>query len=51
MVGRILSTLQLVGGELEPPRTPSVQECSFCEIAACPDRIKTETKEATTEAF
>ena len=33
---RILTTLQVVGGSLEPNRTPSPTECRFCDIAACP---------------
>lgn len=51
MVARIVSTLQLVGGELEPPRTPSVQECCFCDVAACPDRIVTVENVAETKVF
>lgn len=38
-VKSITGTLSLVGGPEEPPRTPSLDECRFCNIADCPDRM------------
>jgi len=46
-VKRIVDTLALVGAEEIPPRTPSVDECQFCNILGCPDRAVTKTIDAT----
>jgi hypothetical protein len=35
---RIWNQVKLSAGEFEPARTPSTQECSFCDILKCPDR-------------
>jgi hypothetical protein len=48
---KIVSTLQMAGSDMEPPRSPSAQECKFCDIAACPDRIVAETAVAQTTEF
>jgi hypothetical protein len=46
--GRIVTTLQMVGGALEPPRVPSAGECRWCNVDACPDRV--EVKEHVADA-
>jgi CRISPR/Cas system-associated exonuclease Cas4 (RecB family) len=48
---KIRTLLQTVGGDLEPPRAPSANECKFCDIASCPDRVESTTTVATTEDF
>lgn len=37
---KIRSVMAMAGGDLEPPKTPSLAECRFCPIAACPSRMK-----------
>lgn len=37
---KLQTLLQVVSGDLEPPRSPSSQECQFCDVDACPDRIE-----------
>lgn len=38
---KIRTVMQLVtDSAMEPPRSPSAGECAFCDIAACPDRIR-----------
>lgn len=37
---KIVTTMQTVTGDMEPPRTPSAKECRFCDVLACPDRIE-----------
>lgn len=32
--------LRRMGDATEPARTPSINECRFCDIAQCPDRLK-----------
>ncbi|MET0742984.1 MAG: PD-(D/E)XK nuclease family protein [Microvirga sp.] len=39
-VAKIPAVLQVVGGEIAPPRTPTIDECVFCDIAGCPDRLQ-----------
>lgn len=42
-IAKITDLMKVLGNrEVVPPRTPSVRECSFCDIANCPDR-KAET--------
>lgn len=36
---QIFALLRVMGADAEPPRTPSANECRFCDIADCPDRI------------
>jgi hypothetical protein len=36
----ITSMLRIVGGDEEPVRTPSANECRYCDILACPDRFE-----------
>jgi hypothetical protein len=38
---RIAEVMKMVGGDVEPERTPSESECRYCDIAACPDRAAT----------
>jgi hypothetical protein len=49
--GKFGSLMQLAGGELEPPRTPSRAECASCNIAICPDRDKSLPFEGETKDF
>jgi hypothetical protein len=47
---RIVTTLQMIGGP-EPKRSPSAEECPFCDILACPDRIVVEQVSGETLDF
>ena len=38
VTNKIVAKIRAVGGDDEPPRTPSPQECRFCDILNCPDR-------------
>lgn len=48
---RIVATLQAIGSEAEPARTPSLTECAFCDIAACPDRMSAPEHSGQSEDF
>lgn len=39
-ISNISRVMKTVIGELAPRRVPSQQECSWCDIADCPDRMK-----------
>lgn len=44
--------LRRLGNAEEPPRTPSIPECRFCDIAQCPERMRdTDTPKVNTEDF
>jgi CRISPR/Cas system-associated exonuclease Cas4 (RecB family) len=47
----IVSLMQMAGSSMVPPRTPSAQECAFCDVLHCPDRIEAKKTEATTTEF
>lgn len=47
---QITKAVRSMADATEPARVPSARECSFCSIAACPDRV-TETHEANVEEF
>lgn len=40
----ISDVMQVVHGELAPPRSPSLFECKYCDIASCPERMEAEEK-------
>lgn len=48
---RIVRLLKELGSNVVPPATPSVDECAFCDIAACPYRVTLETAPLQTEVF
>lgn len=48
---KIRSVLQMAAGDLEPPRTPSANECRWCNIKNCVDRIEIKPAEGTTKDF
>jgi len=50
-IEQITNVLSWVGGEEEPPRTPSLGECEWCNIADCPDRMKTNDKVVDARKF
>lgn len=37
---QIFTLLRVMGGPEEPARTPSVNECRFCDVDECPERIE-----------
>ena len=39
---RITEQIRLFGQGAEPPTSPSVSECRFCNISECPDRVVVE---------
>ena len=39
---KIIAMVKTVGGPEEPERAPSMTECRFCDILACPDRWTSE---------
>lgn len=45
---KILRIINQTGGVKEPKRTPSVRECRFCDILACPERVGESMPKATT---
>ena len=50
-VAKIGTVMQTIGGDMEPPRVPSREECSRCDILACPDRDDSKPLEGETTAF
>ncbi len=50
--GRINARVREIGAGAEPARTPSVNECRFCDVASCPDRaVDTEPASGETQDF
>jgi PD-(D/E)XK nuclease superfamily len=47
---KIGQQIQLTGGDFEPPRTPSLSECRYCDILSCPDRITEQSTESKVDA-
>lgn len=50
-IAKIGSVMQMAGGDLEPARVPSREECSRCNILNCPVRDDSEPMTAGTTAF
>jgi hypothetical protein len=48
---KIVSVLQMASSDLEPPRTPSANECRWCNIKHCKDRIEIKPAEGETKEF
>lgn len=48
---RILAVIDTVAGETSPPKVPAFRECSFCDLAACQERIKVDPAMVETTAF
>ena len=48
---RVVAEIRRASGLTAPPRTPSANECQFCDIAACPDRVTGAVTTVATEAF
>ena len=42
----IVAQIHRTAAALPPPRTPSVGECSFCDVADCPDRMSGDVMQA-----
>lgn len=36
----IVDRIKRTAADVPPPRTPSANECAFCDVADCPDRIE-----------
>lgn len=51
VVDKITTTMQVVGGDKEPDRTPSLKECNWCDIAQCPDRMRGDDGTGMTKSF
>jgi hypothetical protein len=47
----IIRVMNIVGGPVEPPRTPSLAECKYCDILGCVDRMASTTATATVSEF
>lgn len=50
-IARFGQLVRRVAGSTEARAVPSVRECGFCDIAACPYRISNEENTGTTEDF
>jgi hypothetical protein len=48
---RIKYVMGIIGGSNEPERVPSANECKFCDIACCPDRIESKAHEGDASKF
>lgn len=47
----IVQRIKTTAGAVVPPRTPSAQECGFCDIPDCPDRLAGAEMEAEGDVF
>jgi len=47
----ILNVMAMVGSKTEPPRVPSHNECRFCNIMYCPDRMSIMEEETEVDEF
>ena len=45
------STVAALGGPDEPAKTPSYDECQFCDVACCKDRVTEKPKETSCDWF
>lgn len=48
---RVGAAIREAGGPVAPPRTPSADECRYCDIAACPDRVTSDEPVLDTELW
>lgn len=48
---KIIQVMQMTSQKEEPPRIPSQQECGFCNILSCPDRVNVPVQEMAVEEF
>ena len=45
------STVAVLGGPDEPAKTPSYDECKYCDVACCKDRVTEKPKETSCDWF
>jgi len=51
VTNKIVAKVRLVGGDEEPSRVPSANECRFCDILSCPDRWADKSKSADASEY